>query len=138
MLFYRRLLGTPLAPRVSRNKVRLVFGARQTGKTELLKRTLRDEDSLYIDLGSSAERRHGVSFWRSASGAEVDYVWEGPREDVPVEVKWTTHRRPADARHVETFLSEYPSRAKRGLVVCRCERAEQLSDRVVAMPWNTF
>ena len=79
---------------------------------------------------------HGVSFWRSASGAEVDYVWQGPHEDVPIEVKWTARPQPADARHVETFLGHYPKRARRGLVVCRCERAERLSSRVVAVPWN--
>lgn len=79
---------------------------------------------------------HGVSFWRSVSGAEVDFVWQGPREDVPIEVKWTARPQPADARHVERFLAHYPKRARRGLVVCRCERAERLSSRVMAVPWN--
>ena len=81
---------------------------------------------------------HGVSFWRTASGAEVDFIWQSPREDVPIEVKWTTRPRPNDARHIETFLSEYPKRTRRGLLVCRCERPEQLTQRVVAVPWNRF
>jgi predicted AAA+ superfamily ATPase len=81
---------------------------------------------------------HGVSFWRPASGAEVDYVWQSPREDIPIEVKWTARPQPSDARHLEAFLAEYPSRARRGLVVCRCERAERLTDRVIAVPWNQF
>lgn len=63
-------------------------------------------------------------------------MWQSPREDLPVEVKWTTRPRPADARHVETFLSEYPKPARRGLVVCRCARPEQLTDRVAAVPWD--
>jgi predicted AAA+ superfamily ATPase len=79
-----------------------------------------------------------VGFWRSASGAEVDYVWQGPREDVPIEVKWTARPQPNDARHLETFLNEYGPRARRGLVVCRCERVERLTDRVLAVPWNRF
>ncbi len=79
---------------------------------------------------------HQVSFWRTISGAEVDFVWEGPREDVPIEVKWTARPAPGDARHLETFLSEYPRRAKRGLLVCRTERPEQLTDRVTAIPWS--
>ena len=83
-------------------------------------------------------RGHRVGFWRAVSGAEVDFVWEGPREDVPIQVKWTARPRPQDARHVETFLAEYPGRARRGLVVCRCERPEQLSERVLAVPWNRF
>lgn len=79
---------------------------------------------------------HSVGFWRTTSGAEVDFVWQSPRGDVPIEVKWTARPRPADARHVETFLSEYPKRAGRGLIVCRCERPEQLTERVTAIPWD--
>jgi predicted AAA+ superfamily ATPase len=85
-----------------------------------------------------AGRGHGVGFWRSASGAEVDFVWQGPLEDVPIEVKWTARPQPADARHLETFLDEYHPRARRGLVVCRCERPQRLTDRVTAVPWNQF
>ena len=81
-------------------------------------------------------RGHRVSFWRTTYGVEVDFVWETPREDVPIEVKWTARPRPSDARHLETFIDEFPSRARRGLVVCRCERAQQLTDRVRAIPWQ--
>ena len=84
----------------------------------------------YLGIG------HAVSFWRTASGAEVDFVWQSPREDVPIVVKWTQRPRPSDARHVETFLSEYPKRVRWGLVVCRCDRPEQLSDHVLAIPWD--
>jgi len=81
-------------------------------------------------------RGHRVSFWRTTYGVEVDFVWETPREDLPIEVKWTARPRPADARHLETFIDEFPTRARRGLVVCRCEHAQQLSDRVRAIPWQ--
>lgn len=79
-----------------------------------------------------------VSFWRTRSDAEVDFVWEGRSEDVPIEVKWTARPQPGDARHLESFLDEYPQRARSALVVCRCERPQQLSERVVAVPWNEF
>jgi len=77
-----------------------------------------------------------VSFWRTATGAEVDFVWEGPGEDLPIEVKWTARPTPSDARHIESFLDCYPERAKRGLLVCRAEAREQLTDRVLAIPWE--
>jgi predicted AAA+ superfamily ATPase len=83
-------------------------------------------------------RGHGVSFWRTVSGAEVDLVWESPAEDIPIEVKWTSRPSVSDARHVETFLSEFPRRAKRGFVVCRCEAPQQLTPRVTALPWSTL
>ena len=81
---------------------------------------------------------HRVSFWRTTYGVEVDLVWEGPREDLPVEVKWTSRPRPVDARHLETFLDEFPRRARRGLLVCRCPRPQQLTDRVTAIPWDAL
>ncbi len=56
-MFYRRFLLGPLATGVSRHKVRLVLGARQTGKTELLRRVTPRERTLYIDLGATGERR---------------------------------------------------------------------------------
>jgi predicted AAA+ superfamily ATPase len=83
-------------------------------------------------------RGHAVTFWRTTSGAEVDFIWESPEEDVPVEVKWTNRPRPEDGRHVETFLATHPRRARRGLVVCRCEQPERLTDRVTAIPWDSL
>jgi uncharacterized protein len=81
-------------------------------------------------------RGHRVSFWRLASGAEVDFVWEAPHEDIPIEVKWTERPRPEDARHLERFLDEHRGRARRGLVVCRCPEPQQLTRRVKAIPWE--
>ena len=78
---------------------------------------------------------HAVTFWRTASGAEIDYIWQAPDEDVPVEVKWTDRPRPGDARHVEAFLDLMPERATRGFVVCRVPRAQQLTERTTAIPW---
>jgi predicted AAA+ superfamily ATPase len=83
-------------------------------------------------------RSHRVSFWKTRSGAEVDIVYESPEEDVPIEVKWTSSPRPGDARHVETFLDAYPDRARRGIVLCRVDRPQQLTDRVVALPWDSL
>lgn len=83
-------------------------------------------------------RGHRVSFWRTVSGAEVDFVWESAREDIPIEVKWTARPRPSDARHLEAFLDEYPDRSRRGLLVCRCPRPAQLTERVRAIPWQAL
>jgi predicted AAA+ superfamily ATPase len=85
-----------------------------------------------------AGRPHRVSFWRTTYGVEVDFVWETAREDLPIEVKWTERPRPGDARHLETFLDEFPGRARRGLLVCRCPEPQQLTDRVRAIPWHAL
>ena len=81
-------------------------------------------------------RGHRVSFWRTTYGVEADFVWETPREDVPIEVKWTARPRPSDARHLETFLDEFKGRSRRGLLVCRCSESQQLTKRVRAIPWD--
>ena len=89
-----------------------------------------------ITRASYLGRPHRVSFWRTTTGAEVDFVWEAAREDIPIEVKWTDRPRPEDARHVETFLDEHPARARRGFVVCRCPAPQRLTERVRAIGWN--
>lgn len=83
-------------------------------------------------------RGYRVSFWRTAYGVEVDFVWETPHEALPIEVKWTAHPRPSDARHLETFLDEFPGRARRGILVCRCAQPQQLTERVRAVSWDTL
>ncbi|MFH1468823.1 MAG: AAA family ATPase [Pseudomonadota bacterium] len=83
-------------------------------------------------------RGFSLSTWRTPAGAEVDAVVETPDEVVPVEVKWTDSPRPADARHVESFLDLHADLAHRGYVVCRCPRRQALTERVTALPWDEF
>jgi hypothetical protein len=85
-------------------------------------------------------RLHPVCRWEtSASGGfEIahDFVWERRKEDTTIEVKWTERPRPEDARQFETFLDEFPNRAKRGLLLCRCPEPQQLTARVRAIGWD--
>lgn len=74
-------------------------------------------------------------FWRDQAGAEVDWIVERENRYTPVEVKWTEHPVLSHARHLHTFLEEYPQSAK-GYVICRIPRAQKLSDRVIALPWQ--
>jgi predicted AAA+ superfamily ATPase len=56
-VFLRRQLLGALASRVSRDKVRLLFGARQTGKTMLLRHAVPDRETWRVDLTSATDRR---------------------------------------------------------------------------------
>ena len=56
MYFRRAIEGTLLGP-ISHNKIRLLFGARQTGKTSLLLEALPPERTLFINLAAPNERR---------------------------------------------------------------------------------
>lgn len=79
-----------------------------------------------------------LSFWRTTDGAEVDYILETPKGVIPIEVKFTQNPRPADAAGIEHFIKRHPGRVKRGYLVCRCRRPEQLSRHVMAIPWENL
>lgn len=81
-------------------------------------------------------RGYRLSFFRTVDGAEVDLILETPKEVIPIEVKWTHSPRPTDARNIEHFIELHPGLARRGLVVCRARRREQLTTNVVAIPWE--
>lgn len=85
-----------------------------------------------------AGRSYRLSFWRTVHHAEVDYILETPEEYIPIEVKWTESPREADARHLKLFLAEYPAKAHRGYIVCRCPEPRQLAQNITAIPWSTL
>lgn len=82
-----------------------------------------------------AGRAYRLSFWRTAHGAEVDYVLETPDEAIPIEVKATESPSLADASHLKLFIETYPQRARRGFIVCRCRTPRRLADNIEAVPW---
>ncbi|MCC6765409.1 MAG: DUF4143 domain-containing protein [Deltaproteobacteria bacterium] len=79
-----------------------------------------------------------LGYWRTVDGAEIDFILETPRETIPIEVKYTANPRPADAREVERFVQRHPKQSRRGLLVCRVRRPEQLTEHVRAIPWDTL
>jgi hypothetical protein len=52
-------------------------------------------------------------------------------------VKWTETPTTSDAKHVQTFLNEYPQ-AKKGFIVCRAPHAMKLSKNIIALPWQAL
>ena len=82
-----------------------------------------------------AGRSYRLSFWRTAHGAEVDYVLETPDEVLPIEVKATESPSVADAAHLKLFLETYPDRARRGFIVCRCREPRRVAENITAVPW---
>jgi predicted AAA+ superfamily ATPase len=76
-----------------------------------------------------------LRFWRDPDGPEVDWVVVGEDRWLPVEVKWSTAPAERDARHLQTFLSEY-SKAREGVIVCRTPRRFKIAPRITAIPWQ--
>ena len=77
-----------------------------------------------------------LGFWRTHDGAEVDFILETPREVIPIEVKYSARPRPEDARGIERFMAAHGGLCRRGFVVCRVVRREQLTEHVSAIPWQ--
>jgi predicted AAA+ superfamily ATPase len=82
---------------------------------------------------SYRELDHGVHFWRTKSGLEVDFVL-GDGE-VAVEVKGSARVDPSDLRSLRAFAGEH--RPRRALLVCS-ERAPRRVDGVDVLPWREF
>jgi len=76
-----------------------------------------------------------LHYLRTKAGAEVNFIVARGGRLIPIEVKWTEHPTPGDARHLLTFLNEHPKRTRQGYVICRCTAPLALTDRVTALPW---
>ena len=76
-----------------------------------------------------------LQFWRDPDGPEVDWIVVADDRWLPVEVKWSAAPVTRDARHLQTFLAEYP-KAQQGIVVCRTPRRFKLAPKITAVPWQ--
>ena len=80
------------------------------------------------------DRTH-VLFWRDPDGPEVDIVLQTQDTLIPIEVKWTDRPTLNDARHLRTFLKEYPNVTK-GYIICNTPSRLQLDSNIQALPWQ--
>jgi len=80
-------------------------------------------------------QRAEVCYWRTAAGAEVDFVVEAGRSVVPIEVKATTRPHVGDARHLASFRAEYRGRSRTALLLHAGDRLEWLAPGILAAPW---
>ncbi len=83
-------------------------------------------------------RRPNILFWRTSKGAEVDFVVETPKELLPVEVKSSRTVRVSDARHLDTFMSEYGDKVRAGVLIYAGRETHWLNERVLAVPWHVI
>jgi predicted AAA+ superfamily ATPase len=76
-----------------------------------------------------------VLYWRTAAGAEVDFVLEADRKVLPIEIKATPRPRVDDGRHLQSFRDEYKGRSRPGLLLHTGDRVEWLAPGILAAPW---
>jgi predicted AAA+ superfamily ATPase len=75
--------------------------------------------------------------WRSAGGAEVDFLLERDGWFHPFEIKLTGQPTRRDASGLLAFRQAYPKRRiGKGAILCGTERPHWITDDVAALPWN--
>jgi hypothetical protein len=78
-----------------------------------------------------------ISYWRTAAGAEVDFVLESPKTLLPIEVKLGARVRPDDCRSIDVFLDEHRERARVGLLLYGGTEIVPVTPRILAAPLGT-
>jgi len=78
--------------------------------------------------------RPEVYYWRTASGAEVDFVVQSRNGLLPIEVKMSSRAQLGDIRSLEAFLDEYPKDARFGVLLYGGDEVVTLTPRIVALP----
>jgi predicted AAA+ superfamily ATPase len=81
------------------------------------------------------DERAEILFWRTSSGEEVDFVIEAAGQLLPIEVKAASRARLSDASSLRTFRTEYPEKARAGLLLYTGEEMTWLTRDVLAVPW---
>lgn len=79
-----------------------------------------------------------IYFWRTAAGHEVDFVAEIGSMLLPIEVKLTATPSMRDAAGIGRLRGLFGSKVGRGLVVCLCREAVQLTADTDAVPFGVF
>jgi len=78
-----------------------------------------------------------LSYWRTTTGREVDFVIEQGRALVAVEVKLTDAPHYGDAENLRLFLEEYPETTAAFLIHAGHE-VEQFGEKIMAVPWTAL
>lgn len=76
-----------------------------------------------------------ILYWRTTTGAEVDFVIETENQLLPIEVKSARKLTVGDVKHLKTFLAEYPDLAPGGLVLYNGEETFWIARNILAVPW---
>jgi predicted AAA+ superfamily ATPase len=82
--------------------------------------------------------RPEILFWRTAGGAEVDFVVEAGSRLLPIEIKAARRVRLGDVRHLEIFLSDHARRARFAVVLHDTDAPQMITRNIVGLPVSAF
>ncbi len=81
------------------------------------------------------EKEWGLSYWRTAHGAEVDLVLDTGRKLLAVEIKSSSNVRCQDLRGLNSFKEDHSNSEL--LCVCRADRPYK-TNGIRCLPWQDF
>ena len=83
----------------------------------------------------SRNLKGSVYYWRDHNGPEIDWIVEWKNRWIPVEVKLTERLQPKHGRYLSQFIQENPRKASVGYIVFAGDRAGQIDQNIIALPW---
>lgn len=86
----------------------------------------------------TVQRRPGIFYWRTAGGAEVDFVIEMGNRILPIEIKTSGTVSLSDIRHLEVFLKDYTDRATWAAVLHDADAPHMITKKVAGLPISQF
>jgi len=75
-----------------------------------------------------------LSYWRTTTGHEVDFIIEHGRRLLALEVKMTPRPFAYDIKSLLKFMEDYPETV-RGVLVHSGDNVQWLHSKVIAVPW---
>ena len=79
--------------------------------------------------------RAEILYWRTTTGAEVDFVVEHEDRVLPIEIKATSRPRLRDVTQLRNFRGEYGKASRAALLLHTGSTLEWLTPDVMAVPW---
>ena len=73
-----------------------------------------------------------LSYYRTKAGAEVDVILEGPFGVLPIEIKYGSHIKMRDLKHLTDFVEK--NNLPFGMVLNQCEKVTWLTKNIVEVP----
>jgi predicted AAA+ superfamily ATPase len=94
--------------------------------------------SAFLAWRETVHPRPEISYWRTAGGAEVNFVIEHGSRLLPVEVKTAKRISMHDLRHLEIFLTDYAGSAPWAVVLHDTNQAHVITRRIAGLPVSQF
>lgn len=94
--------------------------------------------SAFLAWRETVHPKAEIFYWRTAGGAEVDFVIERGPKLLPLEVKTARQITLHELRHLDVFLADYAKRAAWGAVVHNTDRARLITRTIASLPIAAF